>query len=429
MSINKYLKNISNVPRAMLCGAALFSVSPVLAADVSLSGFGTIGYAKSDQSFDYLRHISKSGTFITDSVFGAQMDASFTTEWNATVQAKLAPALGIDNRFEPTISWAFLSYRPNNDWLIRAGKLRMPFYLNAENLDVGVTYDAARLPTELYSFSPTMDFNGASFVKSWDFDDTELNLDGYWGRTTTPWRIYHRDAATPDFVDINIEARGLLLSLNRNEDIYRAGFHNGDLTLKNGGAFTPDLIPVTMNPLSGISGTYYVPSTERVFKLATPAYNIGMDVGLGHDFRAVAEYVRRMIKGVGTGPDTESYYLSLLKKVDNWTPYLSYARIKSRNLAVYQSINDARVTSTGAPQSVIDGINATQRNGADNMTMFDQHSWAIGTSYALDPKSKIKAEWLIVDTGAVSSFVDAPAGEDSGGRHINVFSLSYSFVF
>ena len=63
------------------------------------------------------------------------------------------------------------------------------------------------------------------------------------------------------------------------------------------------------------------------------------------------------------------------------------------------------------------------------MSMYDQHSWAIGSSYALDIKSKIKAEWMIVDTGAVSSFVDAPAGEDSGDRRINVFSLSYNFVF
>ena len=53
-----------------------------------------------------------------------------------------------DNRYEGSVSWAFLSYRPTNDWLIRAGKQRTPLYLYSETVDVGVTYDFARLPTE-----------------------------------------------------------------------------------------------------------------------------------------------------------------------------------------------------------------------------------------------------------------------------------------
>ncbi|HEY0665141.1 MAG TPA: hypothetical protein VGD24_03665, partial [Gallionella sp.] len=176
MPIDKYLKNVSNVPRALLYGAALSAVSPVLAADVSLSGFGTIGYAKSDQSYNYQRFVNDKGTLKRDSVLGIQMAAQFTPEWSATVQAKVAPALDDDTRYAASLSWAFLAYRPNNDWLIRAGKLRMPFYLNSENLDVGETYDAARLPNELYSVSPTMDFTGATFLKTWYLADSELDL-------------------------------------------------------------------------------------------------------------------------------------------------------------------------------------------------------------------------------------------------------------
>jgi len=423
------LKLLIRIPCTLIFAAGLTLVHTATAGDISLSGFGTIGYAKSDQKFNYLRHINESGTFIHDSILGAQMDASFNPEWSATIQAKLAPTLKVDNRFEPSISWAFLAYRPNNDLLIRAGKLRMPFYLRAENMDVGATYTATRLPNEVYSVSPTMDFNGASFVKTWTVGENEWNLDGYWGRTTTPWRSYDRDTATPYWLNLNIEARGLLLSFHLKENIFRAGFHSAELTREDNKSYVADLAAVTMNPLSGISGTYYVPSSEQVFKITAPAFNFGMDVKLGQDYRAAGEYVRRMVKGINTGPDSESYFLSLMKEVDRWTPYLTYARIKSRNLGIYQTVNNARVTSTGAPAAVIDGINATQRDAADNMNMYDQYSWAIGTSYNIDAKSKIKAEWQIVNTGLASSFIDAPVGEESGNRRINVYSLSYNFVF
>ncbi|HEY0664541.1 MAG TPA: hypothetical protein VGD24_00555, partial [Gallionella sp.] len=136
------------------------------------------------------------------------------------------------------------------------------------------------------------------------------------------------------------------------------------------------------------------------------------------------------IVGMSSGPDTESYYLSLLKQTGQWTPYVTYARIMSKNLDEYLNVNNAQVVAlVPATTGVAAGINAAQRTAADQMSMYDQHSWAIGTSFALNATSKIKAEWLIVNTGAVSSFVDAPIGEESGDRRINVYSLSYNFVF
>ena len=54
---------------------------------------------------------------------------------------------------------------------------------------------------------------------------------------------------------------------------------------------------------------------------------------------------------------------------------------------------------------------------------------ALRTSYRVSPTSKVKAEWARTQTGDVSSFVDAPSGGESGHKVINVFSLSYNFVF
>ena len=77
-----------------------------------------------------------------------QLDAALNEQFGATLQGR-GGAVGSgrsETSAKPT--WAFLSYRPSNDWLLRAGKLRVPVYLHSSNLDVGVTYDMGLLPRE-----------------------------------------------------------------------------------------------------------------------------------------------------------------------------------------------------------------------------------------------------------------------------------------
>ena len=96
------------------------------ALELQMSGFGTAGVAVSDQSYRYQRFIDSDGTVKRDSVFGAQADLKLTTELSVTVQAKVAPADDSDDHWKGSLAWAFASWRPNNEWLVRLGKVRLP---------------------------------------------------------------------------------------------------------------------------------------------------------------------------------------------------------------------------------------------------------------------------------------------------------------
>ena len=75
-------------------------------------------------------------------------------------------------------------------------------------------------------------------------------------------------------------------------------------------------------------------------------------------------------------------------------------------------------------------INAIQGRIADSVPFYDQHSLAIGTSYALTPNSKLKAEWLRTWVGEGSSMVDSPRGGPAvADESIDVFSFSYNFAY
>jgi hypothetical protein len=53
-----------------------------------------------------------------------------------------------------------MAWRPDNDWLLRAGKFRVPLFLFSETQDIGTSHDMARLPNDSYTLNPTSDFTG-----------------------------------------------------------------------------------------------------------------------------------------------------------------------------------------------------------------------------------------------------------------------------
>jgi hypothetical protein len=423
------------LPGSVLAVLAL-GTTATHAADFSVSGFGTVGYSRSNQSFAYQRFVDDHGTFKHDSVFGIQLDAKLTPQWGITVQGKMAPAADSDHGWEATLPWAFVSWRPSNDWLFRLGRYRVPSYLNAENIDVGQTFDFARLPYEVYSTTPAADFDGASFTKTWESGINEFSLDGYVGRASkTHWRFFRRDTipgvqeAGAYYWPLRLDSAGLTLTLQREENTYRAGFYK---------AYAKPDLPFPANfPYVGIApgiGYYQtsdrlpgpgVPTTE---KLDISVYYLATDLALGGGYRFAGEYVRRAVRNTDLGPDTQSAYVSLRKRFGNWTPYVIHARLhsESRPLDMFKALDNSMMPGF-VPGAAL--INASQRAGADGIIAYDQYSSSLGVSYAVSSTSKIKADWTRVHVGSTSSLVDRPAVGDVRGKDIDIVSLSYSFVF
>lgn len=416
------------------------------AGEISFSGFGTVGYAQSDSPHVYQRHIDRNGTFERDSVLGLQADARLDEHWGATVQLKLAPSTSSDSRWESTVSWAFLSYRPTDDWLFRAGKLRVPLYLNSENMDVGTTFDFARLPTEMYSLAPTTDFTGLSFSKTWALPAGELNLDGYWGKADSHWRYFFRDDLSAYggqergaiYAPIKIDSAGLVVTAQIDEHRFRAGAHKSVTRPRDGSVFMNGISygNISQFPFFPVYGYQF---GAPIDKLESTTLTLGADVALGGGFRAIAELARRSFDK-DSGPSSTGAYVALLKESGAWTPYVSVARLLSsatlrkQYLAADGSVitpsDMAPVALIGlSPEALAGAYTAFQRSLADSLSAYDQTTVALGTSYRLSPNQKLKAEWARTHVGAMSSFVDVPAGASTGHKNIDVFSVSYNFVF
>lgn len=401
------------------------------AVEWSASGFGTLGYNISDKPYNYQRFVDENGTFKRDTVLGGQLDLKLSSEWSATVQAKLAPSAHNDEDWSLTASWAFVSWRPDNDWLVRLGKQRVPMFLNSENLDVGQTYDFARLPFEMYGLSPTNDFKGLYVSRNWLPELGEVTLDLFTGETDLTSRAYLRDFGAV-FMPVHTAVRGGVLTLKQDKATWRLGLHH-TVTSRRDGQDLPSHYPYV-----AAGGYYRVSNDPDPFATEAVGYTryivndiitLGADVEVAPQWRLVSELVRNIQQRTENGSNTAGGYVAVLHKVEAFTPYVSYARLRSMGVSV-RAADRLNAAQSPAFDLIDPRINAGQRAASDAILAYDQDTFAIGTSYALTAQSKLKAEWSRTRIGNRSATVDSPPGEDVIRRQrIHVLSLNYSFVF
>jgi hypothetical protein len=413
----------------MLIAMACLAAGGASATDVRLTGFGTLGFAAVDKDLRYLRHIDESGTFKADSLFGAQLEANVNPRWSATLQAVASPDRTRDEGYEAKIRWAFVSFRPTNDWLLRAGRLRPPVLFNTQNSEVGVTYDEARLPVEVYSLSPVYDIDGAAVTKSWLLGDREISLDAYWGKTKLgfrpPFQRHPDQTLFPeDYFPERVTLKGLVLTHSGGPLTLRAGLHHALLKPGPDRQFVESFSPTQIPAPPPFGGPLYVPN-RLIDRIEVGVLTLGADWRSG-PWRLTSEYGQRMVNDSRLGVDSKAIYVTGARRVGNWTPYLTYARLLSGSdtRSLYGELNATPVPlAAQAPPFSLPAH--YHRILADQVWVYDQYSTMVGASYSFSATSKLKLEWMRTHVGLASALVDG----DVHNQHFNLYSVSYSVAF
>ena len=403
---------------------ACFCAGSAVAVDVNLSAFGTIGYAQSDQDFKYLRYIDDDGTLKADSLVGVQAEFQFDPQWGATVQAVGSAPRTKDDGYEAKFRWAFLSFRPDNEWLFRVGRVRPPVFLNSQNSEVGVTYDQVRLPPEVYSLSPVYDFDGAAVTKTWATAKGDVNVDAYWGKANLKFRFHSQSAPPQPYFAERVTVKGLIVSYSPGALVLRGGAHHANVQSKEPVPVAERYTPTPIPGPSPIGGTLFVPTGFR-WDFPVSIITFGADWRPG-DWRVTAEFLHRIVPDSDIAFASKSGYVTIARQFGKWTPYATYARLLSDpNVRdAYKAIYGVPVPLAvqGPPTFVPSNFNAEQ---ADRISVYDQYSTGLGTSYSFSSTSKLKFEWMRTKIGLASSLTDG----DANNKSVNVFSLSYSAAF
>lgn len=408
------------------------------AVDLHWSGFATLGYAVSDSDYTYQGSINKQGSFKRDSVLAGQLDLQMTPQWSATLQMKVVNDLNSPDGWSLKPAWAFVAWRPGNDWLVRAGKVRVPLYLNSESLDVGVATDMARLPHEMYSISPTNDFDGLFVTRNFSLGKQEISLDAFAGQAAATARLWYRDGiplmVSPgaNFRKVDVRIIGGALTARGPDLTWRVAAMSARTSRTDGQALPVRYPRVQIAPGIAywkVDASQPGPAIETLGNFRNLAITAGADWQINSDWRLTGEVVNMRQFGSELGSDSKAGYLALFRNIGAYTPYVSVARQRSSDTILNWRLN---LSTPSMPAFVPGGaqLNAAQRVAGESGYAFDQKSLALGLAYALSPTAKIKGEWMRTQVGAISGHFDAPAGQpDATGLRVNTLSVNLSVAF
>lgn len=432
---------MTTMPKLTAAALGLLALAGAQAQQLAVSGYGTLGWARSNRDFTYQRFITRDGGFDRDSVLGVQADLKLTPQWSATVQLKAAPSATSDARWDVEPSWAFVAWRPGDDWLVRAGKLRLPTFVYSEAMDVGQTHDMARLPTELYAMVPSYDVTGVYVTRTWALGrhgDAELSTDLFHGGANTAMRFWSRDGA-PDagipaganFADVHMRATGGVVTL-RQPGLMLRGSLTRTRTASPIGEMPVSYPFVTLGPGIGyyqISNAMPGPGVPTVSAVHNTVVSLGTEWSPGGGWRVAAEFMRNRQEDTELAFDAKAGYVALFRQFGRFTPYLSYSWLGSRSSSIdwYRRLTTPTMPAglPGAAQ-----LNAMQRVAGEAVLAADQRSQAVGASYALGPTVKLKGEWLHSRIGRMSRLVDTPPGtETPHDTSVDVLTVNLNFAF
>ncbi len=169
--------------KTLLVTAITLASTSAMAVNVEVSGFGTVGYSQNDERDSVVNGTTSKGSWGQTTLLGLQAEVKLSDKLSATAQVKLSEDATIDEKMQMTLQMAFLGFQATESLKVRLGRLRAPFYLDSEYLDVGYVKTTATSPLAVYGQAPFPNYNGLDMIFTHYTDsDLELQVQPYIGK-------------------------------------------------------------------------------------------------------------------------------------------------------------------------------------------------------------------------------------------------------
>lgn len=366
----------------------------------TLSGFGTLGLARSDgDTAEFVRDLSQ--------------PRGLTRQWSGKIDSVLGlqaiTRYRFDGSHDPEISWAFLRHDFTPDFQVRVGRLGTEFYMLADSRLIGYSNTTVRPPPDFYGPLVFSYFDGADVTASTNIGEGLLRAKLFYGQSPETTAFYepvtwnldgsrlrggHLDYFTGPWqfriarAEVKFSSHELPLN------------HLADLTLTSLGLgfMTPADI-VSMAPeLSTIGTTSRFDSLGIVYDKG-PLQIQSMLGRIRHESKAYEDSRAAFIIG--------SY------RVGRLTPYLGYSTVKSEANTL---------SSPLAPpfDAIAAGLMATPR--------MNQHTVTLGTRWDFHQNWAMKIQLDMIRGKQDSAFLFRGPTVQWDGR-MNVLSATLDFAF
>lgn len=377
---------------------ALLMSSANLHAEMKVNGFFTAGLTKTNEDKATFLGANDKVRFDPDSVIGMQFSFPVNDETTLTTQMI---AHGRDD-FKPEMEWAYLTYKASDDLDLRAGRLRIPFFMISDFLEVGYAYPWVRPPIDVYGQLAFSRYDGLNLIYRTDFGDIESNFQAYFG-STNPQQELMGEVGELDVTSL----WGFNASFAYESFIFRIGHTEGDYTLSGITALNSFLTNLINNGLNDIADRFGVTDKHGRFSGAGFSYDNGSLI-------VKSEFTQRSTDGLIA--DTEGWYLMGAYRFGAFTPHITFSELTTK-----EDYSDAEAI-LGPPNP-----GGEQFLGMTTMLRDDQSSITLGIDYRVKRNLMAKAEYqrIDIDDNSDGLLENATTRVDQ----LNVFTLAIESVF
>jgi hypothetical protein len=348
-------KGIKLATAVMLSSASGFA----LAEDIKFSGFLSVGggFVDDEKSFGY-NDLSEKDITVKNNIFGLQASGTIAENVTATGQFIARGA----NKYAVNSEWAYVTYQVSDSSKIRAGRLRTPFYMYSDFLDVGYAYSWIAPPNEVY-YLPFNNVDGVDFYTSTSLGSFDTTFQAYFGSFDDQVELAGSMAQTK-----TRNQMGLAATVGKDWWNVRAAYHRADLTIESA-------------TLSGLASSFEnnFPSNAAALLVdddSTDFIELGATIDTG-TFVAAAEHIELNATNSLLGKDVREFVMVGVRAGE----FLYHVTAsKSKDEASHPAAGIPAFPSTAVLIGTLESIAASQADSRDVLTLGARWDVTSGTA-------------------------------------------------
>ncbi|MYN16119.1 porin [Rugamonas sp. FT107W] len=317
--------------------AAIFAATAAMQAqaatlgdeNLSISGFGTLGVAKSntDQAqfarYNQAEGVADKAKIGLDTNLGLQATYKINDWLSGTAQ--ILTRKNTSPTFTTDLTWAFLKARVNDEVSVRVGRVVLPTFLISDYQNVGYANTMMRPPIEMYGQAPIENVDGADINFQRAFGDFNFTTQAFVGVSRGKLFVPTGSGSVATY---RAPAAGISFTGEYGPFVVRLGHARADLKIND------------LAPINGLTAQL----TQFGFKQL--ANDLGLTDGkkiaftsIGatmdwHNIVVQTEYAQRRAKEAVYIPDTNAWYTMVGYRVGKVLPYYAHASYRDAGSSV-----------------------------------------------------------------------------------------------
>lgn len=365
------------------------------AAELNFSGFLSVGGGIVDEDYDSGSNYAGYEEDLTfnRNLLGLQVSGQVNEKLSATAQ--LIARKG--DTYDVGAEWAYLTWQATDNMKLRAGRLRTPFYIYSDFLDVGYSYGWITPPQEVY-YLPFNNVDGIDLYATQTLGIFDTSVQLYFGSFDDEFNF---DGVTSAAQTRN--QMGMAATLGKDWWTLRAAYHQADLTVDvTSAALMPGLnlgqfIGSIPAPFSFVGPRILVEQEQATFA------QIGFTVDTGR-FVAAAEHVEFEPENSMLAKNIREYVMLGVRSGD-WLFHATAAQSKDEAVNLVAGIPVA--PSTAQLIGTLNAIAAAQADEREVISLGSRWDLASGVALKLqidDVDEKVRGDQKVYSVAVQTVF-------------------------